>query len=73
MVTSPDYMVDALKLPNQAPRGSGESLHKCVAWWNTTPPLLAESGHFCSINSFKRCSCSHYRSECSVWQCGSKS
>ncbi|GFW52652.1 hypothetical protein TNCV_2392321 [Trichonephila clavipes] len=28
----PDYMVDTLKLPNQAPRGSGKSLQKCVAW-----------------------------------------
>ncbi|GFW34615.1 hypothetical protein TNCV_952431 [Trichonephila clavipes] len=27
----PDYMVGALKLPNQAPKVSGESLHKCVA------------------------------------------
>ncbi|GFU45451.1 hypothetical protein TNCV_3625711 [Trichonephila clavipes] len=27
-----DYMVDALKLPNQAPRGSGQSLQKCVTW-----------------------------------------
>ncbi|GFX20908.1 hypothetical protein TNCV_79631 [Trichonephila clavipes] len=27
-----DYMVDALKFPNQARRGSGESLRKCVAW-----------------------------------------
>ncbi|GFS74052.1 transposable element Tcb1 transposase [Trichonephila clavipes] len=26
-----NYMVDALKLPNQAPRGSSESLQKCVA------------------------------------------
>ncbi|GFS90051.1 hypothetical protein TNCV_507541 [Trichonephila clavipes] len=25
-------MVDALKLPNQASRCSGESLQKCVAW-----------------------------------------
>ncbi|GFU97144.1 hypothetical protein TNCV_3130391 [Trichonephila clavipes] len=25
-------MVDALKLPNQVPRVSGESLQKCVAW-----------------------------------------
>ncbi|GFV82159.1 hypothetical protein TNCV_2790571 [Trichonephila clavipes] len=25
-------MVDALKLHNQASRGSGESLQKCVAW-----------------------------------------
>ncbi|GFV81287.1 hypothetical protein TNCV_4773131 [Trichonephila clavipes] len=28
----PDYMVDALKLPNQAPRVSAESLQTCVAW-----------------------------------------
>ncbi|GFX28393.1 hypothetical protein TNCV_1152021 [Trichonephila clavipes] len=27
-----DYMVDALKLPNQAPRVSGESLQTCAAW-----------------------------------------
>ncbi|GFX23265.1 hypothetical protein TNCV_4560471 [Trichonephila clavipes] len=32
LVPDPDYMVDALKLPNQASRGSGESLQKCVAW-----------------------------------------
>ncbi|GFV85064.1 hypothetical protein TNCV_3320021 [Trichonephila clavipes] len=32
LVPGPDYMVDALKFPNQAPRGSGESLQKCVAW-----------------------------------------
>ncbi|GFS52952.1 hypothetical protein TNCV_330981 [Trichonephila clavipes] len=31
-VPGPDYMVDALKLPNQALRVSGESLQKCVAW-----------------------------------------
>ncbi|GFS81042.1 hypothetical protein TNCV_1223321 [Trichonephila clavipes] len=31
LVPGPDYMVDALKLPNQPPRGSGESLQKCVA------------------------------------------
>ncbi|GFX17145.1 hypothetical protein TNCV_4266711 [Trichonephila clavipes] len=31
LVPGPDYMVDTLKLPNQAPRGSGESLQKCVA------------------------------------------
>ncbi|GFX36373.1 hypothetical protein TNCV_4932861 [Trichonephila clavipes] len=46
-----DYKVEALKLPNKAPRGSGESLQKCVAWncpdgtqvffcW----PILAVSG-----------------------------
>ncbi|GFV77650.1 hypothetical protein TNCV_616701 [Trichonephila clavipes] len=32
LVSGPDYMVDALKLPNQAPRSSGESLQKCVFW-----------------------------------------
>ncbi|GFU66698.1 hypothetical protein TNCV_3111821 [Trichonephila clavipes] len=32
LVPGPDYMVDVLKLPNQAPRGSGESLQKEVAW-----------------------------------------
>ncbi|GFX99115.1 hypothetical protein TNCV_2492961 [Trichonephila clavipes] len=32
LVPGPDYMTDALKLPNQAPRGSGESIQTCVAW-----------------------------------------
>ncbi|GFU73223.1 hypothetical protein TNCV_493481 [Trichonephila clavipes] len=32
LVSGPDYMVDALKLTNQAPRFSGESLQLCVAW-----------------------------------------
>ncbi|GFU59392.1 hypothetical protein TNCV_2299551 [Trichonephila clavipes] len=32
LVPDPDYMVDALKLPNQAPRVSGESLQTFVAW-----------------------------------------
>ncbi|GFV32311.1 hypothetical protein TNCV_1675971 [Trichonephila clavipes] len=32
LVPGPDYMVDALKLPNQTPRVSGESLQTCVAW-----------------------------------------
>ncbi|GFU52884.1 hypothetical protein TNCV_1142031 [Trichonephila clavipes] len=32
LVPGSDYMVDALKLPNQDHRGSGESLQKCVAW-----------------------------------------
>ncbi|GFU91221.1 hypothetical protein TNCV_4925511 [Trichonephila clavipes] len=32
LVPGPDYIVDALKLPNQVPRGSGESLQKCMAW-----------------------------------------
>ncbi|GFX22226.1 hypothetical protein TNCV_2950721 [Trichonephila clavipes] len=31
LVQGTDYMVDALKLPNQAPRVSGESLQTCVA------------------------------------------
>ncbi|GFW26667.1 hypothetical protein TNCV_2850571 [Trichonephila clavipes] len=30
LVPGPEYMVDALKLPNQAPRVSGESLQTCV-------------------------------------------
>ncbi|GFY18858.1 hypothetical protein TNCV_3875461 [Trichonephila clavipes] len=32
LVPGPDYMVNALKLPNQAPRVSGEALQTCVAW-----------------------------------------
>ncbi|GFV63547.1 hypothetical protein TNCV_4389121 [Trichonephila clavipes] len=32
LVSGPDYMVDALKLPNQAPRGYGELLQKSVFW-----------------------------------------
>ncbi|GFW94163.1 hypothetical protein TNCV_1979031 [Trichonephila clavipes] len=32
LVPGLDYMVDALKLPNQAPKASGESLQTCVAW-----------------------------------------
>ncbi|GFU40115.1 hypothetical protein TNCV_3767801 [Trichonephila clavipes] len=31
-VPGPDCIVDALKFPNQAPRASGESLPKSVAW-----------------------------------------
>ncbi|GFU44554.1 hypothetical protein TNCV_1506651 [Trichonephila clavipes] len=31
-VPGSDYMVDALKLPNQAPRGYGELLQKYVFW-----------------------------------------
>ncbi|GFW01183.1 hypothetical protein TNCV_1764201 [Trichonephila clavipes] len=59
LVPGPDYMVDALKLPNQAIRGSGESLQKCVAWRcpDGTPLLVANSGRFRSIASFKRSSC----------------
>ncbi|GFX75150.1 hypothetical protein TNCV_3170771 [Trichonephila clavipes] len=32
LVPGPDYMVDALKLPSQAPRGYGELLQKYVFW-----------------------------------------
>ncbi|GFU25814.1 hypothetical protein TNCV_5103741 [Trichonephila clavipes] len=50
-------MVDAVKLPNQAPRVSGESLQTCVAWrcpdgtqhlfcW----PILAVSGQSLALN-----------------------
>ncbi|GFV72865.1 hypothetical protein TNCV_1325761 [Trichonephila clavipes] len=51
LVPDSDYMVDALKLSNQAPRVSGESLHAYVAWRcpNGTQhlffwPILAVSG-----------------------------
>ncbi|GFT37696.1 hypothetical protein TNCV_3310261, partial [Trichonephila clavipes] len=57
LVPCPDYMVDALKLPNQAPRSSSESLQKCAAWrcpdgtqhifcW----PILAISGQSLASN-----------------------
>ncbi|GFT70087.1 hypothetical protein TNCV_4690261 [Trichonephila clavipes] len=32
LVPGSEYMVDALKPPNQVPRVSGESLQTCVAW-----------------------------------------
>ncbi|GFX98705.1 hypothetical protein TNCV_1502831 [Trichonephila clavipes] len=32
LVAGPNYTVDALKLPNQAPRVSGESLQTCGTW-----------------------------------------
>ncbi|GFU60308.1 hypothetical protein TNCV_3404511 [Trichonephila clavipes] len=32
LVPGPDYVMDALKLPNQAPRVSSESLQTSVAW-----------------------------------------
>ncbi|GFV70517.1 hypothetical protein TNCV_3480131 [Trichonephila clavipes] len=56
----PDYMVDALKLFNQAPRASGESLQKCVAWSydDETIPILAVSSQSLASNGFsssKRC------------------
>ncbi|GFW01554.1 hypothetical protein TNCV_5137371 [Trichonephila clavipes] len=57
LVPGPDYMLDALKLPKQAPRVSGESLQTCVAWrcpdgiqrffcW----PILAISGQSLASN-----------------------
>ncbi|GFY03136.1 hypothetical protein TNCV_981411 [Trichonephila clavipes] len=57
LVPGPDYMLDASKLPNQAPRVSDESLQKCVAWrcpdgtqrllcW----PILAISGQSLASN-----------------------
>ncbi|GFV78219.1 hypothetical protein TNCV_1036871 [Trichonephila clavipes] len=57
LVPGLDYTVNALKLPNQAPRGSGESLQKCGAWrcpdgtqhlyfW----PILAISGQSLASN-----------------------
>ncbi|GFV05438.1 hypothetical protein TNCV_226491 [Trichonephila clavipes] len=57
LVPSPDNMVDALKISDQAPRLSGESLQKCVAWrcpdgtqylfcW----PILAVSGQSLASN-----------------------
>ncbi|GFT40106.1 hypothetical protein TNCV_2171191 [Trichonephila clavipes] len=57
LVSGLDYMVDALKLPNQAPTVSSESLQTCVAWrcpdgtqhlfcW----PILAVSGQSLASN-----------------------
>ncbi|GFS96459.1 hypothetical protein TNCV_17791 [Trichonephila clavipes] len=58
LVPGLDYMVDALKLPNQAPRVSGESLQTCVAWRcpDGTPylfywPILAVSDQSLASNS----------------------
>ncbi|GFW61102.1 hypothetical protein TNCV_4873121 [Trichonephila clavipes] len=56
-VPGPDYMVDALRLSNQAPRISGKSLQTCMAWrcpdgtkhllcW----PILAVSGQSLASN-----------------------
>ncbi|GFW24619.1 hypothetical protein TNCV_2404831 [Trichonephila clavipes] len=59
LVQSPDYMVDVLKLPNQAPRVSGESLQKCVTCRCVCPdrtqhlfcgPILAVSGQSLASN-----------------------
>ncbi|GFV67408.1 hypothetical protein TNCV_4307791 [Trichonephila clavipes] len=56
-VFDPYYMVDALKLSNQAPNVSGDSIQRCVAWrcpdrtqhlfcW----PILAVSGQLLASN-----------------------
>ncbi|GFT01661.1 hypothetical protein TNCV_4204931 [Trichonephila clavipes] len=57
LVPCPDYMVGALKLPNQAPRVSGESLQTCVVWRcpDGTPhlicwPIMAVSGQSLASN-----------------------
>ncbi|GFU81103.1 hypothetical protein TNCV_1117551 [Trichonephila clavipes] len=57
LVTGPDYIVNALKLPNQAPRVSGESLQTCVAWRCLDGPqhlfcwsILAVSGQSLASN-----------------------
>ncbi|GFW62190.1 hypothetical protein TNCV_1686211 [Trichonephila clavipes] len=58
LVPGPDYMLDALKLPSQAPILSGESLQTCMVWrypdrtqhlfcW----PILAVSGQSIASNS----------------------
>ncbi|GFU62876.1 hypothetical protein TNCV_3520131 [Trichonephila clavipes] len=51
LVPGPDYMVDALRLPNQAPRVSGESIQTCVTGRSPDGtqhlfgwPILAVSG-----------------------------
>ncbi|GFX15736.1 hypothetical protein TNCV_2132221 [Trichonephila clavipes] len=57
LVPGPNYMVDALKLSNQALRASGDSVQTCVAWrcqdgtqhlfcW----PILAISGQSLASN-----------------------
>lgn len=47
VVPGPDYMIDALNFPSQAPGVFDKSLQ---SWWSTTP-------RFCSIARFKRSSC----------------
>ncbi|GFW33414.1 hypothetical protein TNCV_2795811 [Trichonephila clavipes] len=57
LVPDADYILDAIKLTNQAPRVSGEPLQTCVAWrcpertqhlfcW----PMLAVSGQSLASN-----------------------
>ncbi|GFX99415.1 hypothetical protein TNCV_3023461 [Trichonephila clavipes] len=56
-VPGPDYMMYALKLPNEALKVSGDSLHTCVAWccpdgtqhlfWS---PIMAVSGQSLAPN-----------------------
>ncbi|GFS55350.1 hypothetical protein TNCV_1626651 [Trichonephila clavipes] len=49
LVPGPDYMVDALKLLNQAPRGSGESLLTCVVWRCSDGAQHSSVGQFWSF------------------------
>ncbi|GFU99086.1 hypothetical protein TNCV_1228001 [Trichonephila clavipes] len=57
LVLGLDYMVHALKLPNQAPRVSDETLQACIAWRcpDGTPhlicwPILAVCGQWLASN-----------------------
>ncbi|GFT45513.1 hypothetical protein TNCV_3781441 [Trichonephila clavipes] len=57
LVPGPDYIVDALKLPNQAPRISGESIQTSVAGRSPDGtqhlfcwPILAFSGKSLASN-----------------------
>ncbi|GFW66712.1 hypothetical protein TNCV_1371451 [Trichonephila clavipes] len=57
LVPDPNYMVDVLKLLNQAPRVSGESLQACLAWRCSAGtqhlycwPILAVPGQSLSSN-----------------------
>ncbi|GFW14199.1 hypothetical protein TNCV_3547881 [Trichonephila clavipes] len=57
LVPGPDYMVDALKLSNQAQRASSKLVHTCVAWRCPdgtqhlfSCPILAVSGQSLASN-----------------------
>ncbi|GFV86940.1 syntaxin-1A [Trichonephila clavipes] len=60
LVPGPGYMVDALKLPNQAPRGSGESLQNLHAEIveveiEVVSPSIVPSGNFAELNRTVTC------------------
>ncbi|GFV48348.1 hypothetical protein TNCV_2479131 [Trichonephila clavipes] len=78
LVPSLDYMMDALKFFNQAPRGFGEPLQNCVVWRcpNRTQqlfcwPILAVSGQ--SLASNGTVVDSRYLNLFRVWSYGSNS